>query len=38
MPVDNLAYRLALEPLPKDEQQVKDRATIVIAVNLNVQK
>ena len=38
MPVDNLADRLAIEPLPKDEQPVKARATIVIAANLNVHK
>lgn len=38
MPVDNLADLLAIEPLPKDEQPVKARATMVIAANLNVQK
>lgn len=38
MPVDNLADRLAIEPLPKDEQPVKVRATMLIAASLNVQK
>lgn len=38
MPVDNLADRLAIEPLPKDEQPVKVKAIMVIAANLNVHK